>query len=31
MKIQIVKKGTDKIQMTRICPWLVDEPPVSKN
>ena len=31
MKIQVVKKGTSKVKTMSICPWMVDEPPASKN
>jgi hypothetical protein len=31
MKIQVVKKGTTKVKTMSICPWMVDEPPASKN
>jgi hypothetical protein len=31
MKIQVVKKGTTKVKTMSICPWMVGEPPTSKN
>jgi hypothetical protein len=27
MKIQIVKKGTTKVNTMHVCPWVVDVPP----
>jgi hypothetical protein len=27
MKIQVVKKGSNKLKYTEPCPWLVEVPP----
>jgi hypothetical protein len=27
MKIQVVKKGSNKVKHTEPCPWLVEVPP----
>jgi hypothetical protein len=29
MKITVIKKTNGKVQTMSVCPWLLDEPPVS--
>jgi hypothetical protein len=31
MKITVIKKSNGKVKTIAACPWLIDEPPVSKN
>jgi hypothetical protein len=31
MKITVIKKSNGKVKTMRACPWIMDEPPVSKN
>ena len=31
MKITVIKKSNGKVQTLAQCPWMIDEPPVSKN
>ena len=31
MKITVVKKTSGKVKTMSVCPWLIDEPPASKN
>jgi hypothetical protein len=31
MKITVIKKSNGKVQTMSVCPWLLDEPPVSKS
>jgi hypothetical protein len=30
MKITVVKKSNGKVKTMAACPWILDEPPVSK-
>ena len=27
MKIQVIKKGSNKVKFSELCPWLVEVPP----
>ena len=29
MKITVIKKTSGKVKTMSVCPWLIDEPPVS--
>ena len=31
MKITVVKKSSGKVKTMAVCPWILDEPPVSKS
>jgi len=31
MKITVIKKTNGKVKTMSLCPWLIDEPPVSKS
>ena len=31
MKITVIKKSNGKVKTMAACPWILDEPPVSKN
>ena len=31
MKITVIKKSNGKIKTMAACPWIMDEPPLSKN
>jgi hypothetical protein len=31
MKITVIKKTNGKVKTMAACPWVLDEPPVSKN
>jgi hypothetical protein len=31
MKITVVKKSNGKVKTMAACPWILDEPPVSKS
>lgn len=31
MKITVIKKTNGKVTTMAVCPWLLDEPPVSKS
>ena len=31
MKITVIKKSNGKVKTMTACPWLIDEPPVSKS
>ena len=31
MKITVIKKTNGKVKAMSVCPWLLDEPPVSSN
>jgi hypothetical protein len=30
VKIQVVKKGEQKLSSMHVCPWYIDEPPPAK-
>ena len=31
MKITVVKKSTGKVKTLSVCPWIMDEPPMTKS
>jgi hypothetical protein len=31
VKITVVKKSSGKVKTMAVCPWILDEPPVSKS
>jgi cyclic lactone autoinducer peptide len=31
MKITVIKKSNGKVKTMSACPWILDEPPVSKS